>query len=113
MVKVEGSLGCSDHEMVEFSISCGRNRIPSRITTLNFRKANFGLFKQLLAEIRWERVLGKGAHDSWLAFKDCFFQGQDQSIPTGRKSRKAARRSARSNRELLGKLKWEKGAYRS
>ena len=40
VVKAEGSLGCSDHEMVEFRISCGRNRIPSRITTLDFSKAN-------------------------------------------------------------------------
>ena len=71
MVKVEGSLGCSD-EMMEFRISCGRNRIPSRITALDFSRANFGLFKQLLGEIPWDRVLeGKGAQDSWLAFKDC------------------------------------------
>ena len=28
-VKVEGSLGCSDHEMVEFRISCGRNRMAN------------------------------------------------------------------------------------
>ncbi|NXU52090.1 LIN1 transcriptase, partial [Turnix velox] len=48
--------------------------------------------------------------DCWLVFKDCFFQ--DQSIPTGRKSRQGARRPARSNRELLGKLKWKRRIYR-
>ncbi|NXI08561.1 RTBS polymerase, partial [Irena cyanogastra] len=79
-----------------------------------FRRANFGLFKQLLGEIPWDRVLeGKGAQDSWLAFKDCFFRAQDQSIPTGRKSRKGTRRPAWLNRELLGKLKWKKRVYRS
>ncbi|XP_010185617.1 PREDICTED: pre-mRNA-processing factor 17 [Mesitornis unicolor] len=54
VVKVEGSLGCSNHEMVEFSILCGRNRIPSRITTLDISRANLGLFKQLLGEVPWD-----------------------------------------------------------
>ena len=54
-VTVEGSLGCSDHETREFRISHGRNRIPSRITTLDFSRANFGPFKQLLWEIPWNR----------------------------------------------------------
>jgi len=98
-------------EMVEFRISCGRNSIPSRITTLNFSRANFGLFNQLLRKISWNRVLeGKGAQDSWLAFKECFFQAQGQSIPTGRKSRKGARSPAWLNRELLGK-KWKRRVY--
>lgn len=112
-VTVKGSLGCSDHGMVEFRISCGRNRIPSRVATLEFSRANFGLFKQLLREIPWAKILeGKGAQDSWLAFKDCFFL-EEQSIPTGRKSGKGARRPACLNKELLGKLKWKRRVYRS
>ncbi|GAB0179400.1 hypothetical protein GRJ2_000405300 [Grus japonensis] len=47
-VKVGGSLDCSDHEMVEFRILCGRSKAISRITTLDFRRANLGLFKILL-----------------------------------------------------------------
>ena len=35
-VKVEGSLGCSDHEMVEFKILCERSKTKSRIVTLDF-----------------------------------------------------------------------------
>jgi len=89
------SLDCSNHEVVEFRISYGWNRMQSRVTTLDFSRANFGLFKQLLEEIPWDRVLeGKGAQDSWLAFKICFFQAQDQSIPAGRKLRTGARRPA-------------------
>ena len=61
-VKVEVSFSCSEHEMVEFRISCSRNRIPSRITTLDFSRANFDLFKHLLGEIPWDKVLEeKGA----------------------------------------------------
>ena len=46
-VKVGGSLGCSDDEMVEFRILHGGGRAVSRITTLGFKTANFGLFKDL------------------------------------------------------------------
>jgi len=35
-VKVRGSLGCSDHEMVEFRILHGASRAISRIPTLGF-----------------------------------------------------------------------------
>ncbi|KFQ14566.1 hypothetical protein N330_13202, partial [Leptosomus discolor] len=84
------------------------------ITTLDFSRANFSLFKQLLGEIPWHRVLeGKRAQDGWFIFKDHFFQAQDQSIPVGRKSRKGARRPVWLNRELMGKLKWKKRVYRS
>ena len=46
VMKVDGSLGCSDREVVELRISGGQNRIPSRITTQGFKRANFGLSKQ-------------------------------------------------------------------
>jgi len=48
---VGGSLGCSDHEMVKFRILCGGGRALSRITILDFRKASFGLFKDILGGI--------------------------------------------------------------
>lgn len=41
VMKVDGSLGCSDREVVELRISGGQNRIPSRITALDFRRVNF------------------------------------------------------------------------
>jgi len=60
-VKVGGSLGCSDHEMIEFRILHGESRAVSRITTLDFKRDNFGLFKVLLGGIPWVRALeGRG-----------------------------------------------------
>ncbi|GAB0205201.1 hypothetical protein GRJ2_002985700 [Grus japonensis] len=65
-VKAGGSLGYSDHEMVEFRILRGRSRAISRINTLDFRRANFGLFKDLLGRILWVRALEHGVvQESW------------------------------------------------
>ena len=52
---------CSDHEMVDFRILHGGSRSISIIKTLDFRRANFGLFKELLGGIPWARALeGRG-----------------------------------------------------
>jgi len=64
-VKVGGSLGCSDHEMVEFRILHGGSGAISKIKTLDFKRDNFGLFKDLLGGIPWVRGLkGRGVQDS-------------------------------------------------
>ena len=60
-VKAGGGLGCSEPEMVKFRILCGGSRAITRITTLDFRRANFGLFKDLLGGIPWVKALeGRG-----------------------------------------------------
>ncbi|PKU32048.1 dtw domain-containing protein 2 [Limosa lapponica baueri] len=58
-VKLKGSLGCSDHEMVEFKILQAARRAHSKLTTLNFRRADFGdlLFRDLLGRVPWEGTL--------------------------------------------------------
>ncbi|GAB0180275.1 hypothetical protein GRJ2_000492800 [Grus japonensis] len=50
-VKLKGSLGCSNHEMVEFRILRAVRRAHSKLTTLDFRRADFGLFRDLLGRI--------------------------------------------------------------
>ncbi|PKU31506.1 rna-directed dna polymerase from mobile element jockey-like [Limosa lapponica baueri] len=68
-VKVGGSLGCSDHEKMEFRI-VGTMHKTSRTETLDFRRANFDLFKKLLGETSWDRALeGREAPESWSIFK--------------------------------------------
>jgi len=72
-VKAGGNLGSSDHEMVNLKILCGGSRVISRIKTLDFRRANFGLFKELLGGIPWVRALeGRGVQACWLLFKHHF-----------------------------------------
>ncbi|GAB0190684.1 hypothetical protein GRJ2_001533700 [Grus japonensis] len=77
-VKLKGSLGCSDHEMVEFKILRAARRAHSKLTTLDFRRADFGLFKDLLGRVPWDKALeGRGAQESWLLFKGHLLQAQE------------------------------------
>ncbi|XP_068531176.1 uncharacterized protein [Anas acuta] len=118
-VKVGGSLGCSDHEMVEFQIELGKgSKAKSRIATLDFRRANFDLFWDLLGSISWDRLLeGKGACESSATFKQHFFHAQGQCIPRNRKSGKGGRKPAWMSKEFINKNKrkrkvcemWKKG----
>lgn len=80
-VKVEGSLGCRGHEMADVTMLCERSKTVSRITILEFRRADFGLFKYLLGRIpRIRASEGRGAQESWLIFKHHFLQAQNWSI---------------------------------
>lgn len=54
-VKLESSLGCSDHEMVEFKILRAARKARSKLTTLDFRRTDFSLFKDLLGRIPWDK----------------------------------------------------------
>ncbi|GAB0208733.1 hypothetical protein GRJ2_003339000 [Grus japonensis] len=102
-VKLKGSLGCSDHEMVEFKILRAVRRAHSKLTTLDFRRADFGLFRDLLGRIPWDKALeGRGAQDSWLIFKGHLLQAQERCIPTKRKSGKNAWRPAWMNKGTGG-----------
>lgn len=56
-VKIGGSLGCSDHSMVVFRILHARRKAGSRITTLDFRRANFIFLTVLVGEIPQVRAL--------------------------------------------------------
>ncbi|GAB0203869.1 mitochondrial enolase superfamily member 1 [Grus japonensis] len=112
-VKLKGNLGCSDHEMVEFRIFRAARRVCSKLTALDFRRADFGLFRDLLGRIPWDKALeGRGAQDSWLIFKHHLLQAQERCIPTKRKSSKNTKRRPWMNKELLGKVKQKKEAYR-
>jgi len=62
---VRGCLGLSDHEMIELSVRGGVKRGASKITTMDFWKAGFGLFRILVERVPWERVLkGKGVQEN-------------------------------------------------
>lgn len=81
----------------------------SELPTLDFRRADFGFFMDLLSRVPWDKALERGgAQESWLIFRNCLLQPQKQCIPTNRKSGKNAGRSVWMNKGLLDKLKQEK-----
>ncbi|GAB0186969.1 mitochondrial enolase superfamily member 1 [Grus japonensis] len=66
-VKLKGSHGCSDHEMVELKILRAPRRAHSKLATLDFRRADFGLFRDLLGRGPWVKALeGRGVQESRL-----------------------------------------------
>jgi len=56
-MKLRDSIGCSDQEMMEFRTPRGKSKTNSRITTLDFRRADFDLFRDLCGRITWDMVL--------------------------------------------------------
>ena len=48
---------CSDHAVVEFTLLGDMRQAKSKIRMLNFRKANFQLFRELVNKTPWETVL--------------------------------------------------------
>jgi len=111
-VKVGGRLGCSDHEMVEFRILRGGSRAISRIKTLDFRRANFALFNELLGGIPWARAFeGRGVQECWSLFKRHFLHAQERCIPLRKKSSKGGKRPAWMNKELLAEIRWKRKVH--
>jgi len=78
----------------------------SIVRTLNSRKANFQLFKELVSRTPWETVLrDRGAEQSWQIFKHALRRAQELSVPRYKKSGKEGKRPAWLSRDLLVKLK--------
>ncbi|KFV18186.1 hypothetical protein N340_03027, partial [Tauraco erythrolophus] len=89
------------------------SQAKSKVRTLNFRKANFQLFKEFVNGTLWETApRDKGAEQSWQIFKDTFHRVQELSIPTHKKSGKKGKRPAWMRQDLLIKLGGKKEMHR-
>ena len=70
-VIISGSLGCSNSEIMKFKILKGMRKESSKVQTLDFRQAEFGLFRELVGVIPREAALkGEVAQGSRQDFKD-------------------------------------------
>lgn len=79
--KVRDSHGCSDYETVELKIQRGVIKI-NRVTIPDVRRADVGLFGDLLGQIPWETALeGTGAQESWVILKYNFLRAQEWFSP--------------------------------
>ncbi|KAJ7424919.1 glycerol kinase [Willisornis vidua] len=101
-LKIGDSLGCNDHEIVEFTIRQGESRGASNIITRNNGKAIFSHFSEFLGRIQSEEDLQeRGIQECSLIFKDHFLQIQEQCISMTRKSGKGGKRTVWMNKEHL------------
>ena len=87
-ITTNGSLGYSNHNIVEFKILTSTLKTSSRTKTLDFRRANFKMLRAQLRGIPWEASMeGKGACICWESFKNNLLETQEQSIPCKVKGR--------------------------
>jgi len=85
-VKVGGSLGCTKHETVEFRILSEESKTSSSIKTLDLRRADLSLVRDLLGRMQQVNSLeGKWDQESWLIFMNKFLRAQRQSFLMCRK----------------------------
>ncbi|KAJ7428451.1 hypothetical protein WISP_01229 [Willisornis vidua] len=81
-VVVRGCLGHSDHETIEFSILRDARRAINKPSTLDFQRADFGLFRRLIQSIAWKTTLeNKGVQEGWMYFKKEVLSAQEQVVP--------------------------------
>ncbi|TRZ25108.1 hypothetical protein HGM15179_002011 [Zosterops borbonicus] len=108
-VVVGGRLGQSDHEIIEFSIIGEIRRYINRTFTLDFQRADFGLFKRLIQRVPWEEALkNKGLQESWVLFKTEFLKAQEQTVPVCPKTSRRGKRPAWISKEVLDELRNKK-----
>ncbi|KAK4831046.1 LOW QUALITY PROTEIN: hypothetical protein QYF61_014978 [Mycteria americana] len=94
-VMAGGRLGQSDHEMIEFLILGEVMRGVSRTATLDFRRADFGLFRRLVERVLQEAALmGKGVQEGWTFFKEEVLRAQEQAVPRCQKTSQREKRLA-------------------
>jgi len=82
-------------EAVEFTVLRDMEKVRSIVRALNFRKANFQLFKELVSRTPWETVLrNRGTEQSWQILESAFHRVQELSVPKCKKSGKEGKRPA-------------------
>ncbi|KAK4806969.1 hypothetical protein QYF61_027336 [Mycteria americana] len=109
---VGGHLGQSDREMIDFSILGEAARGVSRTATLDFRRADFGLFRSLVERVPWEAALmGKGVQEGWTFFKEEVLKAQEQAVPRCQKTSQQGKGPAWLTRELWLELRKKRRVY--
>ena len=80
---VRGRLGVSHHDILEFLPDKVR-RAVRKTTTMDFWRADFGLFKTWVGRVPWEAVLkDKGLQEGWAFFKKEVWKAQEQAVSIG------------------------------
>lgn len=82
----------------------------SKSATLDLRRAHFGLFKDLLGKIPWDKPLeGRGAQERSLIFKDHFIQAQGGMQPNTDEVRSKCQEACMNKQGAPDQTKADKG----
>lgn len=91
--------------MVEFRILKGGGKAKTKITAVDLRRADFGIFRDLLRRIPWETVLeSRVVQERPVILRYHLPTKLKSGLPASRKSSKGSRRPTWMNKELLTKL---------
>ena len=111
-VKAGDCLRQSDHEIVKFSILGDDRRVTSKTAILKFKRADFDLFRTLVAQVPRELLLkGKGVQEAWTLLKMGISKAQEQAVPECHKTSHRGRRQVWMIQELLLRLQRKKRVY--
>lgn len=115
-VKVEGSLCCTDHDMVGFRIGRGGRGQEAKLQAWSSEEQNLASAGICLRKVPWD-LDRRGVWESWLILKNHLLQAQQHSIPMSRKPGRKAKRLTWINKELLAnsdiKGKYTEGGSRT
>lgn len=79
---VGGLFADRDHEAVEFKISGDREKTASKASTLDMRRPDLRLLRELASKAPWENAFeGVGVHQCWLLFWHHLLRAQEWAIP--------------------------------
>jgi len=88
-IRIEGCLVCRERAVAEFKLLRDTKQAKSKIRMLNFREANFQLFRESANRSPWQLVFkDQGVEQSWQIFKEAFLRAQEFSVARCRKSGK-------------------------
>ncbi|XP_060139070.1 uncharacterized protein LOC132593239 [Zootoca vivipara] len=112
-VDVAGSLGGSDHALLEFIVQRKGATKHTKTQILDFKKADFRKLRETLGEIPWTEILkGKGVHDGWEFVKREILKAQLQAIPMRQKHGRCLKKPGWLSRELLTELRFKRDMYK-
>ncbi|RMC06903.1 hypothetical protein DUI87_16353 [Hirundo rustica rustica] len=112
-VVVGGRRGQSDHEIIEFSIFGEIRRNINKTLTLDFQRADFGLFRRLIQRVPWEATLkNKGVQESWACFKTEILRALEQTVLVCGKMSRRGKCPAWMGKWVLEELRNRKRTYR-
>lgn len=98
--------------MVDFAVLRDVGQVRSKVRPLNFRKANFQFFKELVNRVPWETALrDTGAELSWQIFTEVFHSSRASNFHE-QETEQGRQENGRLSRELLVKLKGKKRRHR-